>query len=304
MKLRRDKRGKIYPDREACQRAMKIARKRYKNIELADATIAAILRGDPVKESTLVEFAGEVNVKGKDWVTLAQQEKQEGSNQEILASFAPYFGVHGTDVTDLVDYHNWHTEVSRWVVPGCPSTFWSITYHEFTASRLWTNKDCFVDYEAYLRQLPQGGEAVRRVFVVDRDQLLPEENRLALLRTLLRHERLGFQSKIIWRRKYSCLVDALDPTFDTVAAFSGRAYFMRFPENSNPLMLATIDSSVVRSANEFLERLWVSPSVEPASGLVARLLDGLTDSGKSSVRHQVDIDIDVIENDAFSPPAG
>lgn len=203
----------------------------------------------PVPEG-IYEDAKKLLRKAVEPVALPLRKRRE--RKALLESFSERFTSHPSSITDFVNYIQWHEEDADWKQGS--GLLASATYGEIF--RLWTVADLFVVYEAHLlRFLRKGGET-RRVFLV-RGEVGDPIRLLALERTMFRHQLLGFKPKVASVVHLQDEMKKVGVRCEMFGILNSRiAYFFQFPINQEPLMLRTIEPTIVQQAENHHHRIF------------------------------------------------
>lgn len=172
--------------------------------------------------------------------------------RELLRSFSPAMVGHPRRITDFPTYYVWHEDDSDWQEGN--GLMVSATYHELL--EFWILPDHFVPYEAMLKGFLNRGGEIRRVFLIGPN--LADPVRLwALERTLLRHEILGFSPRVLSLLDLRVALRCLGIKCDHFAVLNGRiAYFFKHSGRELPVMLRTVEPTVVLQAENEFQPLW------------------------------------------------
>jgi len=210
---------------------------------------------------------------------------RRSQRKAILSRFSPQFASHPPAVTSLVDYFAWHEDDTDWKEGN--GLLGSVTYGELL--HLWTNPKLFVAYEAHLlRFISRGGET-NRTFLLGWD-LADPICLWALLRTLKRHEALGFKPRVRSVLDFRSEAKAFGVHCDMFGVINGRiSYFLEVPPGSLPLMLRTTDTRIVERASHYVHHFW--KNAESAEKWASRQPTELPED----MRKQVEIDIAAVQ---------
>jgi len=186
--------------------------------------------------------------------------KHHRDSRAALAAFHHDFPNHGIAVTSLVNYAAWHESDQDWRDGN--GLLSSATFGELP--HLWTRVERFARYEARLLRFIRSGGEVRRVFVID-DDLSVNAKRLPLYGTLSRHKALRFKPHVLGINDLVDAAKAVGVHSDLLGCFNGRiAYFFQFHDDSNPTMVRTVDSTIVRKVENVVAQLWKRSSTVEA----------------------------------------
>lgn len=212
--------------------------------------------------------------------------------REYLRSFAPEFAKHPPGASDIVNYFQWHEDEKDWRTNK--GIVFSCSYGEVL--RLWTVPEHFVTYEARLLRFLRSGGEVRRVFFVGPD--LADPVRVwALERTLLRHHMLGFQPRVQSVLDLRQGLRELGINCHMGGSINGEiAYFFRFSENVQPLMVRTTVEHIARRAETLFGDLW-----RKAEGF-DNWYSGQRWKLPEELLTQVELDVEAVEHVAGTAP--
>jgi hypothetical protein len=117
-------------------------------------------------------------------------KKKEYNN--ILKSFSNEFGKHSSLETCLANYYLWHED--DFIINSGTGQLLGASYGELL--HLWAVPNQFIIYEAQQVRFKINGGEIKRLFIFE-PNFRDASARSALIRAILRHQRLGFSPKVL-----------------------------------------------------------------------------------------------------------
>ncbi|MEC4685486.1 MAG: hypothetical protein VST71_07125 [Nitrospirota bacterium] len=165
-------------------------------------------------------------------------------NREILLSFSKEFASHDKKETTSLDYFSWIEEHNEWQTGS--GRLLTTSHKEIT--RLWSQYKKIAPYEALLVRYIGNGGNISRLFALGAEYLDPTV-RLLLLEVMYRHHLLGFSPKVTSVIDLHNSTKNLDVSCEMFASFNDQAaYYLRLPDNSDPLFVRTTNKKYISSA--------------------------------------------------------
>jgi hypothetical protein len=206
--------------------------------------------------------------------------------RSALASFSPDLVRHDISITHFVDYYNWHEQDTDWLEGNgflAAATYGELFY-------IWANPDVFVSYEARLLRFIRRGGVVRRIYVLG-PYIRDPVGLWALERTLLRHQRLGFLTRVGSVLDLREEIREIGINCEMYGVLNGRiGYFLRFPPNEPPIMLRSIDKRLVWRAENHFRKLWQAG--EDSQSWYRRQSNKLP----QEILNQIELDLEAVVN--------
>ena len=158
-----------------------------------------------------------------------------------LTTYSPALARHSNSDTFFENYHDVHSSANA-SMASTNGLMISVTYLEF--DHLWANPEKFASYEAlHYHSQRTNAFKVQRVFV------LPETIRNPIIydqvrRVLLRHHKLGFETRVIWENDIGLADNPYYVDCDSFFTINGKtASFIKFNGSLDANMIETVTTT-------------------------------------------------------------
>ena len=173
-----------------------------------------------------------------------QRHASEKQKKAILSSFSKEFVGRDSETTSLLDYYTWHEHQNDW---SQGSGRLLVTSHN-EIFRLWAQPKLIAPYEAALVRYRANNGVVSRLFVLGSEYVDPNTRTLEVA-VMLRHHLLNFSPRITSVIDLKRVIRNLEVDCEMFGSFNEQAaYFLRFPENSEPHFVRTSSRHFVNRA--------------------------------------------------------
>lgn len=186
---------------------------------------------------------------------LEKQIFTKEDNKRVLGSFSERLITSAwctQPETTLIDYFKWH-ESTIDLDEHAEGELLSVTHNELNL--LWSNKKLYRSWEASMYLYATRGYTIRRIFAVDPNASDGEKS--ALLQVFYRHALLGMTPVVVHCKN---LIKNTNKDLGIECDMYGLlnrsiAYFFKFPINSNPILVRSVNDEVVKSTESAYKKL-------------------------------------------------